>query len=65
MQTQHHQETACYRSKIIYDKDEDLIYIEHFGEKGKLLSRVRMDYEDAYSYARLLLDVADHALGIE
>lgn len=60
-----HSETVCYRSKITYDRDQDLIFIDHFGEKGRLLSRVRMDCEDAYSYARLIEEVCDHALGVE
>jgi len=66
METQHKDEmVACCRSKISYDAEEDIIYIEHFSSKGKLLSKVTMDYEDAYDYARMLLEVADHALGVE
>lgn len=57
--------TACYKSKISYDELNDLIYIEHFSQHGKLLSKVRMDFEDAYYYAKMLLDVADRALGVD
>jgi len=57
--------TDCWKSRISYIKEDDVICIEHFSEDGHLLSEVKMNYEDAYSYANLLLQVVDKALGIE
>ena len=56
--------TECWKSRISYIKSEDIISIEHFSEDGHLLSEVKMDYEDALEYARLLNEVVDKALGI-
>lgn len=56
--------TDCWRSKISYNVTEDLIYIEHFGKEGELLSKVVMDWEDAYDYSKMVEDVADFAVGV-
>lgn len=55
----------CWQSRISYIAADDVISIEHFSETGVLLSEVRMDYEAALSYARLINDVCDKALGVD
>jgi len=57
--------TECWKSRISYIKADDVICIEHFSETGDLLSEVKMNYDDAYAYANLLLQVVDKSLGIE
>ncbi len=56
--------TECWKSRISYIKADDIICIEHFSEDGHLLSEVKMNYDDAYKYAQLLLEVVDKSLGI-
>ncbi len=56
--------TDCWKSRISYIKADDVICIEHFSEDGHLLSEVKMNYDDAYRYAQLLLEVVDKSLGI-
>jgi hypothetical protein len=55
----------CFKSRISYIEHDDVICIEHFSGTGQLLSEVRMDYEAALGYARLIMDITDKALGIE
>lgn len=55
----------CWKSRISYIAADDVIAIEHFSETGHLLSEVKMNYEDALNYAKLIYDVCDKALGIE
>jgi len=57
--------TECWKSRISYIKADDVICIEHFSETGDLLSEVKMNYDDAYAYANLLLEVVDKSLGIK
>ena len=57
--------TECWKSRISYIKSDDVICIEHFSETGDLLSEVKMNYDDALRYARLIEDVCDKALGVE
>jgi hypothetical protein len=61
----HKNDTDCWRSRISYSKGDDRIYIEHFSRQGRLLSKATMDFEDAYDYARMLLDVTDCAMGVD
>ena len=57
--------TACYKLRISYFEDSDVIAIEHYSSEGKLLSEARLSPEDAYSYAQSIIDVFDEALGVE
>ena len=54
----------CWKSRISYIKEDDIICIEHFSETGQLLSEIKMNYDDAYDYARHLVDVIDKAIGV-
>ena len=54
-----------WRTRISLIEPDNLVCIEHFDDKGNLLSHVRMDCDDAYNYAKCIEDVADVALGIE
>ena len=54
-----------YKTRITYVEGSDIVRIEHFNEKDKVISELFMDYEDAYSYARLITDVADKVIGVE
>lgn len=65
MSDQRPTENECWKTRISYTKGHEIVHIEHFGEKGQLLSEIHMDYEAAYDYARMIYDVADHALGVE
>jgi hypothetical protein len=55
----------CFQSKISYKGEGDIICIEHFSRIGSLLSEAHMTYEEALTYARLITEVCDKALGIE
>lgn len=54
-----------HKTRITYVEGSDIIRIEHFNEKDKVLSELFMDYEDAYSYAKMIIDVADRVLGVD
>lgn len=59
------QNVDTYKTRITYVEGSDIIRIEHFNEKDKVLSELFMDYEDAYEYAKMITSVADRVLGVE
>ncbi len=57
--------TACYKLRISYFNEADVVTIEHYSDNGVLLSEARLSPEDALDYAKSITDVVDQALGIE
>lgn len=55
----------CWKTRISYVEGIDTVHIEHFGENDKLLSELFMDYEGAYAYAKMIVEVADRVLGVD
>jgi hypothetical protein len=56
----------CHFIKTIYDPDQDLIQIQHFEDDNKnLLSVCTFEIDDAYSFAKHVIEVADEALGVQ
>lgn len=59
------QDIECCKTRITYVEGSDIVRIEHFSDEDKVLSELFMDYEDAYAYARMIIDVADRVLGVD
>ncbi len=57
--------TVCRKLRISYLADYDAITIEHFDQKGQLLSECRLEPEEAADYARSIMEVFDEALGVQ
>lgn len=56
----------CHFIKTIYDPGQDLIQIQHYADDDKnLLSVCTFDIDDAYSYAKHIIEVTDEALGVQ
>jgi hypothetical protein len=55
----------CWSTRVSYINGGDIVRIEHFDEKGNLLCNLFMSYEEVYSYARSLVEIADLVLGVD